>query len=92
MLDEEENKIFRTKMKRSGYHDVDIKRIEKELSVSYWNQDNFVTAVITHDKLGVVSIGVVKRNPIDPFNEGIGIKYSFVRAIDNYEYIYNHEF
>ena len=78
-------------MKRFGYSDDNIRQMEKGTSVSYWNQDNFVTAIIIDDELGIVSVGVTKRNPIDQFNENIGIKYSFVRALDNYEDIYKYE-
>jgi len=90
MLNIQESEIFDKKIVRNGYTEIEVKRMEKmknELSVSYWRQDNFITAIITHNDMGVISVGVVKRNPIDMFSEEMGIKYSFVRAIDNYKEI-----
>lgn len=81
MLSEMETEIFEKIMKRCRMEKTN-NIVYKKLHTDYTYQGNFTICVIIHDD-DVISAGVSKRNPIDPYFDSIGENRSFAQALNN---------
>ena len=82
MLNEVEQKIFKTIMKR---HDIkkSLGNVSfGKFSTYYFYQKNFIICVIEHDGC-LFSAGTAKRNPVDDFSFEIGEQKAFNEALKN---------
>lgn len=77
MLSSTEQEILEKLEERSNriVNDID------EFDTQYYYQDNFIVCIILNDVRIILSVGVSKRNPIDPMSNDIGEKRAFNRAI-----------
>jgi len=81
MLTETESEIFATNIERNKVRITDNISVD-DLNTQYIIQDNFTICIVTV-KEQVLTAGVAKRKPDEPWFDSIGMKISFNEALRN---------